>query len=199
MKFTLALTTLIALTGSLFAARTILWCDYGGGTVSILSAAGEIEWQVQAKQPQDCWQLPSGNILFAYRCGAKEVTRDQNVVWEYVACEKVECHACQPLPDGSVLIVECGSSRIIEVDPACKTVWQLTENDLPGHPLRLMAGCHCLPNGNTIFANYLGHGHLGEQAQFIEVTPDKKSSGPLRTKGASKPSIKSWHWMTVAM
>ena len=29
-------------------------------------------------------------------------------------------------------------------------------------------------NGNTIFCNYLGHGHLGEQSHFFELTPDKK-------------------------
>ena len=37
-----------------------------------------------------------------------------------------------------------------------------------------MAGLQRLPNGNTIFCNYLGHGHLGEQSHFFEMTPDKK-------------------------
>jgi len=37
-----------------------------------------------------------------------------------------------------------------------------------------MAGCQRLPNGNTIFCNYLGHGHIGEQPMFFELTPDKK-------------------------
>lgn len=274
----------ILLASSAWAQRPIVCCDYGGGHVSILGADGKIEWQVDAKNPQDCWRLPNGNILFAYLNGAKEVTRDKRVVWEYrqdlkvkssvvqkqkdgkVAIkdmeEGVECHACQPLPNGNVLVVECGTSRIIEVDrggkivkevklvtkpdirlhnqfrgtrktkeghylvcfkgegkvveldgdgkvlrevsvpgdphevvplpnknwlitcgdghkveevdPAGKVVWELNENDLPGNPLRLMAGCHRLPNGNTIFAIYLGHGHIGEQPQFIELTPDKK-------------------------
>ncbi len=264
----------VALTSGLFAARPILCCDYGGDRVTILSAAGEIEWQVEAKHPQDCWRLPNGNILFAHQFGAKEVTRDQKVVWEYTAPEKVECHACQPLPDGNVLVVECGTSRIIEVnragkiakeiklvtkpevklhnqfrgtrktadghylvcfkgerkiveldgsgkvlrevpvtgdphevvrlanknllitcgdghkvvevDPSGKTVWELNENDLPGNTLRLMAGCHRLPNGNTIFANYLGHGHIGKQAQFFEITPDKKVVWAFEDKGRFK-------------
>ena len=257
-------------------ARPLLCCDYGGGKITILSASGEIEWQEEAKNPQDCWRLPNGNILFAYVGGAKEVTRDHKVVWEYKAPTdvKVECHACQPLPDGNVLIVECGTSRIIEVDragkiakeiklvtkdtvklhnqfrgtrktkdghylvcfkgeskiveldsdgkvlrevpvtgdphevvplpnknllitcgdghkvvevdPAGKTVWELNENDLPGNTLRLMAGCHRLPNGNTIFANYLGHGHLGEQPQFFELTPDKKIVWTFEDKGRFK-------------
>jgi hypothetical protein len=37
-----------------------------------------------------------------------------------------------------------------------------------------MAGIQRLPNGNTILCNWLGHGHLGETADIIEVTPDKK-------------------------
>jgi hypothetical protein len=244
------------------AGPRFLNCDYNGGHVSIVAPDGSIEWQVDAKNPQDCWMLPNGNIFFAYLNGAKEITRDKQVVWEYKAPEKVECHAAQPLPNGNVLIVECGTSRIIEVDrqgkiakeiklttttdklhnqfrgtrktpeghylvcfkgegkvveldgdgkvlrevkvpgdphavvrlpnknwlitcgdghkvaevdPSDKVVWELNENDLPGNPLRLMAGCQRLPNGNTLFCVYLGHGHIGEQPMVLEVTPDKKA------------------------
>jgi hypothetical protein len=37
-----------------------------------------------------------------------------------------------------------------------------------------MAGCQRLANGNTVFCVYLGHGHIGEQPEVIEVTRDKK-------------------------
>lgn len=243
-------------------ARRFLCCDHNGGTVSIVAADGTIEWRIEAQRPQDCWRLPNGNILFAYEFGAKEVTADKQVVWEYRAPDKVEVHACQPLPDGQVLVVECGTSRIVEVgrngqvskeiklttkpeiavhnqyrgtrktakgnylvcfkgegkvveldgqgqtvravnvpgdphevvllpnqnwlitcgdghkllevDPAGKTVWEINENDLPGNPLRLLAGCQRLPNGNTLVCNYLGHGHIGKQPQAFEVTRDKQ-------------------------
>jgi len=248
---------------STHAAHPFLACDYNGGKVCVVSAAGEIEWEYACKNPQDCWKLPNGNYLFCFVSGALELKPDKTKVWEYKAPEKVEVHACQPLPDGRVMIVECGSSRIIEVDRegkiakeiklstdpkvrlhdqyrgtrklknghylvcfkgegkvveldstgktireikvpgdphgalalpnghlliTCgdghkvieldhkeKVVWELNENDLPGNPLRLMAGCQRLPNGNTIFCNYLGHGHVGEQPQVIEVTRDKKA------------------------
>jgi len=257
---------LFAFTFTSYAAHPFLCCDYGGGKVCAVSADGKIEWQYDCKSPQDCWRLPNGNYLFCFINGALEVTPDaaKKIVWEYKAPKdvKVEVHACQPLPDGNVMIVECGTSRIIEVDRAgkiakeiklttapevklhnqfrgtrkaanghyfvcfkgegkvveldgggkvlreikvpgdphevvllpkggllvtCgdghkviefdangKVVWELNENDLPGNPLRLMAGCQRLPNGNTVFANYLGHGHLGKQPQVIEVTRDKK-------------------------
>lgn len=266
------------------AAHPFLCCDYGGGKVCAVSADGKIEWQWDCKSPQDCWRLPNGNYLFCYVNGALEVTPEKKVVWEYKQEltvhnrvtqkkkdgttiekeieEKVECHACQPLPNGNVMIVECGTSRIIEVDRAgkiakeiklrtapeirlhnqfrgarklanghyvicfkgegkvveldgegkvlreipvpgdphevvplpnghllvtcgdghkviefdanAKPVWELNENDLPGNTLRLMAGCQRLPNGNTVLCVYLGHGHIGEQPQVIEVTRDKQ-------------------------
>lgn len=244
------------------AQHPFLCCDYNGNKVSIVSAEGKIEWQYECKNPQDCWKLPNGNILFCFKTGALELKMDKSVVWEYKAPEGVEVHGCQPLPDGNVMIIECGSSRIIEVgrdgkitkeiklttppevkmhnqfrgtrklanghymvtfkgegkiveldgdgkvlhetkvpgDPhgnwrlpdghllvTCgdahkvieldeneKVVWELNENDVPGNTLRLMAGCQRLPNGNTVICNYLGHGHLGEQPVFFEITRDKK-------------------------
>src|SRR4051812_10526306 len=63
MKFAfLAVFTLLAT--SAFAQRPLLCCDYSGGHVTVLGADGKIEWQVDAKNPQDCWRLPNGNILF---------------------------------------------------------------------------------------------------------------------------------------
>ncbi len=84
-----------------------------------------------------------------------------------------DVHEAVLLPDRHLLIT-CGDGhRVIEVDAEGKVVWELKENDLPGNPLRLMAGCQRLPNGNTVFVNYLGHGHGGEQAHLLEVTREK--------------------------
>ena len=91
-----------------------LCCDYQGNKVAIIAADGSIEWEFSAQTPQDCWMLPNGNVLFCYSNGAKEVSRDQTVVWEYKAPDKAQCHSCQPLPDGHVLVAECGMSRLIE-------------------------------------------------------------------------------------
>lgn len=245
------------------AAHPFLCTDSVANKIAIVSANGDIEWEVSYKHPQDCWMLPNGHILFCHVSGAIEMTRAKEIVWEYKAAEKTEVHACQPLPDGRVLIVEAGPSRIIEVDRAgkiakeiklvvppaavkvhnqfrgtrktregnylvsrkgeqrveeldgngqslrsfavpgdvhevillpdrhlliaCgdghkvievdangKVVWELNENEIPGHPLRLMAGMQRLPNGNTVFCNYLGHGHLGTQPHVFELTRDKK-------------------------
>ena len=246
-----------------YAQHPFLCTDSYANKVCVVSADGKIEWEYACTHPQDCWRLPAGNYLFCHEHGALEMTPDKKTVWEYKAGTNTQVHACQPLPDGRVLLVECGSCRLIEVDrdgkiareikltppPATvklhdqfrgvrktkdghylvcrkgehiveeldgdgkslrrikvpgdvheavllpdghllvdcgdghkvveldadeKVVWELNENDLPGNPLRLMSGCQRLPNGNTIFCNYLGHGHLGEQPQFFEITRDKK-------------------------
>ncbi len=83
-------------------------------------------------------------------------------------------HEVVPLPDGH-LLVTCGDGhKVVELDAEQKVVWELNENDVEGNPLRLMAGCQRLPNGNTVFCNYLGHGFIGKQPQVFELTRDKK-------------------------
>ena len=214
------------------AAHPLMMCDAGNNRVCVVSAEGKIEWEHPAVHPQDCWRMPNGNYLFCFKDGALEISPTHQQVWAYKTPTNSEVHSCQPLPGGLVMLVECGPSRIIEVDrqgkitkkiklttspkvgrhdqfrgtrktkdghyivcfkgehkvveldgdghkvieidAAEKLVWELNENDLPGNPLRLMAGCQRLPNGNTVFVNYLGHGHAGQQPSVIEVTRDKR-------------------------
>ena len=290
MKFpgtALILLASVAATFSTQAAHPLLLCDSGNNRVCVVSAEGKIEWEHPAIHPQDCWRMPSGNYLFCFKDGALELTPTHAKVWSYQSPTNTEVHACQPLPDGRVMLVECGTSRIIEVDrqgkiakeiklttlpsvklhdqfrgtrktrdghywvcfkgehkvveldgvgkvlreikapgdvhevlllpdghllitcgdghkvveldAAEKIVWELNENDLPGNPLRLMAGCQRLPNGNTVFANYLGHGHAGLQPSVIEVTRDKKVVWSLNdTQTPSKSSLRCNCWMSPA-
>lgn len=262
-RLMVGLVALACSTAGAFAAHPFLCTDSAAGKVAIVSAEGAVEWEYACQHPQDCWALANGNILFCHAGGAIEMKRDKTIVWEYRAGPKTEVHACQPLPDGRVLVVENGPCRIIEVDRAgkiareikvtpppanisihdqfrgtrktaaghyllcrkgehrieelggdgtslrsipvpgdvhnalllgnghllvtcgeghkvieldetAKIVWELKENDVPGNPLRLMAGLQRLPNGNTIFCNYLGHGHVGEQPHFFELSPEGK-------------------------
>lgn len=90
--------------------------DYNAGRVNVVAADGKVEWSYDCKEPQDCWRLANGNYLFCYVNGAREMTPAKETVWEYKAGPNTQVHACQPLPDGRVLIVENGPCRIIEVD-----------------------------------------------------------------------------------
>jgi hypothetical protein len=261
-----ALRVLVALFATALVARAAhpFFCtDSFGNKVAQVAADGKIIWEYPCQHPQDGWVLANGNFLFCHSGGAIEMTGKKEIVWEYKADPKTQIHACQPLPDGRVLVVENGPCRILELDRAgkiakeikltpppakvnlhdqfrgvrktkeghyyvcrkgeheveeldadgktlrmipipgdvheclllpdghlliacgegkkveeldanLKVVWELNENDLPGNPLRLMTGFQRLPNGNTIFCNYLGHGHIGEQPLFFEITRDKK-------------------------
>lgn len=78
------------------------------------------------------------------------------------------------LPNGNT-VIGCGDGHsIIEVDPEERIVWRVDENDLEGNPLRFVAGIQRLPNGNTVVCNWGGHGHVGEQPQIFEVTPERE-------------------------
>ncbi len=92
-----------------------LCCDYQGNKVAIIGKDGSVEWEFAVQTPQDCWMLPNGNVLVCYRNGAKEISRAKEVVWEYRAPKEAQCHSCQPLPGGHVLVAECGMSRLVEV------------------------------------------------------------------------------------
>ncbi len=239
--------------------------DYGGNKVCLVGKDGKIVWQHPARRPQDVWVLPNKNILFSHVKGAKEVTIDKKVVWEFKTTGRNEVHACQPLPGGIVMIAESGPMRIIEVDrqgnitkevkltTKCRgahgqmrcarkiangnyiigqysdgvvreydgtgrivreikqkpafggirlpdgntliatgdghriyeidkddnVVWEIKEHELPGNPLRFIAGMQRLPNGNTLVCNWGGHGHVGKQPQIFEVTRDKKVVGEI--------------------
>jgi hypothetical protein len=86
-------------------------------------------------------------------------------------------HSVVRLPNGHTLI-SCGDMpggpRLFEVDKEGKPVWQLQNGDLPGVSLKFLAGFQRLPNGNTVIANWLGHGQFGKAPHLIEVTPDKR-------------------------
>ena len=246
-----------------WAAHPFLCTDSYANKIAVVAADGKIEWEVSYQHPQDCWALPNGNFLFCHKGGAIEMNRAKEIVWEYKADAKTEVHACQPLPDGRVLVMENGPCRILEVDragqiakeiklrvppakisvhdqfrgvrklpnghyllcrkgehqideldgegavlrsipvegdvhealilpdghllvaageghavieydAAMKEVWSLKGSEVPGDPLQLMTGFQRLPNGNTVFCNYLGHGNLGKQPHLFEITRDKK-------------------------
>ncbi len=86
-------------------------------------------------------------------------------------------HSVIRLPNGNTLIAVGDGKRdakVFEVDKAGAVVWEISNKDLSGEPLKFMTGLHRLANGNTVFTNWLGHGNLGKAPHIFEVTPDKK-------------------------
>lgn len=57
----------------------------------------------------DATLLPNGNVLFAYKTGAGEVTPDQRIVWHIDAPEGAEIHTLQPAGPDRVMVVQNGN------------------------------------------------------------------------------------------
>ena len=133
-------------------------------------------------------RLPNGNTLVAHY-------QDQ-VVREYDPQGKAVLvipaaggpHSVARLPSGNTLI-SCGDRpggpRIFEVDPSGKTVWEVTAKDQPG--FKFLGGFQRLPNGNTVVANWLGHGNFQGTPHLFELTPDKK----VQWRYGANPKIKT--------
>jgi outer membrane protein assembly factor BamB len=119
-------------------------------------------------------KLPGGTYLVAFwkeGC-VKEIAADGSV--RRTIGGLGEAYMARHLPNGNTLI-GCGDThRVVEVDPAGAVVWEVNENDLPGHPLRFAAHVERLANGNTMICNWPGHGYEGKQPLLVEVTPDKR-------------------------
>lgn len=122
-------------------------------------------------------KLGNGNYLVAHYGLDK--------VCEYDSDGKLVCeipvkggpHSVIRLPDGNTLIAcsdHNGEPRIVEVNKTGAIVWQLTKNELPGIELKFMTGMQCLPNGNLILTNWLGHNNFGKAPHAFEITRDKK-------------------------
>ena len=119
-------------------------------------------------------KLANGHYVVVFKGEAKVVELDGSGTVLREQPVPGDPHEVLVLKNGNWLVT-CGDAHeVVEVDPAGQTVWRLGENDLPGNPLRLLAGAQRLPNGNTLLCNYLGHGHIGENPQVYEVTSDKR-------------------------
>ena len=81
------------------------------------------------------------------------------------------------LQNGNTLISGDWHSYTREVDPSGKTVWELTQADVP-FKLYFNQTANRLKNGNTIICNWVGNVKNTEEwlnsVQVFEVTPDKK-------------------------
>ncbi len=243
---------------------------------------GKISWSYEIptndsnkvlQELSDATMLSNGNIVFARKTGAGEVTPDKKLIWNYDAPKGFEVHVVQPLGldrvmyiqngnpakmviynvttgktekemelptgnpksthgqfrraritkagtllaahmdnnkvaeydmDGKVIwsvavpspwaanrldngntLISSNKGFVREVDPAGKTVWELTKSDVPGYALYSLQEADRLANGNTVITNWCPNALKDKKlwatsAQMIEVTPDKKVVWALR-------------------
>lgn len=69
------------------------------------------------RKGEDSWLLPNGRLLASYSGGVREIDPATGAItWEYKAAPGVEIHSCQPLAGERVLVCECGSKRLFELN-----------------------------------------------------------------------------------
>lgn len=103
------------------------------GHVALVSAKGEVEWELPTKaEVHDLALLPNGNLLYPTdQTTIVEITLKGKEVWKYQAKPKegykgrIEIHAFQRLDDGKTMVAESGNARIVEVDTAGKVVFEM--------------------------------------------------------------------------
>ena len=122
-------------------------------------------------------KLVNGNYLVAHY--SDDVVREYNsngtMVREIPAPGGP--HSVIRLPDGNTLIAcadHSGGPQLIEIDTNGMIVWQVLADELPGVSIKFASGLQRLPNGNTVFTNWLGHNHFGESFSIVEITHEKK-------------------------
>lgn len=122
-------------------------------------------------------KLKNGHYLVAHYGLDKVCEYDSlgSLVWE--CSVKGGPHSVIRLPEGNTLIAcsdHNGEARVVEVDTTGKITWQVTKNELPGIELEFMTGMQCLPNGDLVLTNWLGHNNFGKAPHAFEITRDKK-------------------------
>lgn len=134
----------------------------GNGRLVVLDEDGNVEWQKKWGPLHDCHQLSNGNFLVLKgRATVCEIDREsKEVVWTYDASTSngnndpsIEVHACQPLENGNVMIVETVTQRIIEVDREGnlkKSISLVVDNPHPHTDTRLVRK---IASGNYLVAH----------------------------------------------
>lgn len=103
--------------------RTVVAADSSTQSLAAITADGKVQWRIGCGAIHDLHLLADGHLL--YQDGWThiiELDEERQKVWEYDAKSNgnadrlVEVHAFQRLADGSTMIVESGTARIIEVN-----------------------------------------------------------------------------------
>lgn len=135
----------------------------------------ETPLQVQLENPhmqqRMTRKLPNGNYLVPHLLEqtVKEYTPDGKVVWQ--AKMPNWPFTAIRLKNGNSVITCTRGNLVVEVDPKGEIVWQVSNDDLPGKPLKDCCGAQRLPNGNTVIVSY---GSAPNEVRLTEVNREKK-------------------------
>lgn len=105
---------------SVWGQKKILIAGSGWGKIVLFDRESDrVEWSHALNQGDECNCVDytkKGEVLYAYQKGAKLITMDHQVVWDFPITEG-ELQTAKVLPDGGFLLAICGKpARVIELD-----------------------------------------------------------------------------------
>lgn len=121
-------------------------------------------------------RLDNGHYLVAHYGGKKVVEYDGNGknCWEVPVSGGA--HSVIRLPNGNTLVAVTDADknpRIVEFNPQKEIVWELSNKDIPGAPLRFMSGMQYIPEMGLVVTNWTGHGAKEELPHMLWVDRNK--------------------------
>lgn len=106
-------------------------------------------------------KLDNGHYLVAHFGGKKVVEYDENgkIYWEVPISGGA--HSVIRLPNGNTLVAVTDmdkNPRIVEINPNREVVWEFSNKDITGSPLKFLSGMQFIPEMGIVFTNWTGHG-----------------------------------------
>lgn len=111
----------VVLSCSCTVSEKLLIGGCGWDKVAIVDKkSNAIEWTHQLQKGDDCNDVEitkAGNVLYAYKGGARLITRNQDVIWDFKVEKGQELYTATELPSGEYLLAVCAiPSRIITLN-----------------------------------------------------------------------------------
>lgn len=104
---------------------------------------------------------PEGEVVNTFRTDLPEIGGREAENWPFTAIR---------LRNGNTLVNLTHGNKTVEMDPAGKVVWQVSNEDFETSPFQDPCGAQRLPNGNTVIASY----GAKEGIKLFEVNPEKE-------------------------
>lgn len=121
-------------------------------------------------------RLDNGHFLVAHygdEC-VKEYDTNGRVVWKLDVPGGP--HSLTRLPNGHTLIAVADKNqnpRLIEVTQEGKTIWELSNADIPGKPLKFLGGFQYFSDGRFLITNWTGHVNPKDKVHMLMVDRQK--------------------------
>lgn len=131
MKTQIVLALLLCGSLCVSAQKKLLLGGSGWNKIVLLDKQSkQAEWMHELEPDVECNSVAytkKGQVLYAYRGGAKLITKDHRTVWDYKVEKECELHTASLLPDGGFLLGMAGKpARIVELDKNGKVRKEIT-------------------------------------------------------------------------